>query len=100
MDQASSVIEFPTPPFANTTHPLVKQVTDALVSLGHLARQIEKWPIDDEPKLRMLDAIKSAALHACQLQLAAVTEIADAEKFRADVTRVMEALSPPSASRS
>lgn len=98
MDQASNVIAFPIdrpPPRLGDTHPLVKSVTDAMTALGALARQIEKWPIDSDDKRRMLNTIRALALQACELQLVAVTELADSAKFRADLDRVMSALRLP-----
>lgn len=98
MDQALNVIAFPaqrhTAP-QGETHPLVKSVTEVMMSLGNLARQIEKWPMDPDAKLHMLGSIKNLALKACELQLAAVTEVTDAEKFRADLDRVMSKLRVP-----
>lgn len=78
--EASNVIAFPID--RQTTHPLVKSVTEVMIGLGNLARQIESWPMDHEAKLSMLSTIKTVALQACELQLAAVSEATDSEKFR------------------
>lgn len=98
MDQASNVIAFPSdrasPPLVER-HPLVQSVTAVMTSLGELARQIEKWPMDPEDKWRMLHTIRALALQACELQLLAVTEVTDPTKFRADLDRVMSALRLP-----
>ncbi|WP_439605130.1 hypothetical protein [Shinella sp.] len=63
-----------------------------MVSLGNLARQVEKWPMDSDLKMRTLNMIRALALQACELQLLAVTEVWDPAKFRGDLDRVMSAL--------
>jgi hypothetical protein len=98
LDQTLNVIAFPLDrqaPSPTDTHPLVKSVTEVMVSLGNLARQIEQWPMDPDDKWRMLNTIRALALQACELQLVAVTEVADPAKFRSDLDRVMTALRPP-----
>ena len=95
LDQALNVIAFPTNRqivAPGETHPLVKSVTEIMISLGNLARQIEKWPMDADAKLHMLSSIKKLALQACELQLVAVTEVTEPERFRADLDRVMSTL--------
>jgi hypothetical protein len=96
--KAPTVIAFPTDrqtPASNDAHPVVKCVTEVMVSLGNLAHQIEKWPMEPDAKLRMLNTIKSLALQACELQLAAVAEVTDRDRFRADLDGVMSALRLP-----
>jgi hypothetical protein len=96
--EAPNVIAFPTDRQTAApidTHPLVKSVTEVMTSLGNFARQVEKWPMEPEAKMRMLHTIRGLALQACELQLAAVTEVTDAAKFRSDLDRVMTALRMP-----
>ena len=95
---ATNIIAFPTKPETaapGDTHPLVKSVSEVITSIGELARQVEKWPMEPEAKMRVLHTIRGLALQACELQLVAVTEVTGAAKFRADLDRVMSALRSP-----
>jgi uncharacterized small protein (DUF1192 family) len=95
MSMAANVIQFPVIPRlarAETTHPVVLGVTEVVKALGRLASDINQWPVERKAKLRMLQAVRAAALEACELQLLAVAELTEADIFRADLERLTRML--------
>jgi hypothetical protein len=70
---------------------------DVMATLGHLVKQIEKWPMDERAKEKMLISAKSLALQACALQLAAVDDRLDFETYRAEVDRIIGSVGIPEA---